>query len=48
MMQTMMLSSQCGQNDDNENVLTCLKAGEAPIIDADADTDDELNGGSEE
>ena len=47
-MQTTMLSSQCGQNDENENALTYLKAGEAPIIDADANADDELNGGGEE
>ena len=48
----MMLSSQCRQNDENKNVLTYLKADEAPIVDADADADakanDELNGGSEE
>ena len=36
------------QNDENENVLTYLKADEAPIVDADADADDELNGGGEE
>jgi hypothetical protein len=28
--------------------LTYLKADEAPIVDADADADDELNGGGEE
>jgi len=49
-MQMMMLSSQCRQNDENKNALTYLKAGEAPIVDADADADadDELNGGGKE
>ena len=47
-MQTMTLYSQRGQNDENENVLTYLKAGEAPIVDADANANDELNGGGEE
>ena len=45
---TTTLSSQCRQNDENENALTYLKADEAPIVDANADTDDELNGGGEE
>ena len=48
MMQMTTLSSQHRQNDENENALTYLKAGEAPIIDADADADDELNGGGKE
>ena len=46
-MQTMTLSSQCDKM-TKMNALTYLKAGEAPIIDADANADDELNGGSEE